>query len=110
MVPLVAGAAYYALFGGEYSLLEMRRLEREKTLEAARLRATRREVTQLRARSDSLQYDSAALERIARERYGMIKPGERLYRFVDSAGAKPLHRPDTVKKDSLPKDSLPSKQ
>ena len=92
MLPLVAGAAYYALFGGEYSLMEMRRLERERVAEANRLKETRNEVTVLRARADSLERDSATLERIARERYGMIRKGERLYRFVDSAGAKPIPR------------------
>ena len=105
VVPLIGVAAYYAVYGGEYSLLEMRRLEREKTLEADRLRQTRGQVNQLRSWADSLDRDSATLERIARERYGMIKPGERLYRFVDSAGAKPLPR-DTVAKDSLRKDTI----
>ena len=95
MLPLVAGAAYYALFGGEYSLMEMRRLEREQVAEAARLEQTRNEVTALRARADSLEKDSAALERIARERYGMIRKGERLYRFVDSASGKPVERDTT---------------
>ena len=105
MVPLIGVAAYYAVFGGEYSLLEMRRLEREKTLEAERMRQTRGEVHQLRSWADSLEHDSSTLERIARERYGMIKQGERLYRFVDSAGAKPLPR-DTVTPDSLTRDSI----
>lgn len=100
MVPLVAGAAYYAVFGGEYSLLEMRRLDREKKLEAERLKQTRADVTRMRARADSLDHDSASLERIAREKYGLIKNGERLYRFVDSASAKPIQR-DTVKRDTL---------
>ena len=100
MVPLVAGAVYYAFFGGEYSLLEMRRLEKEKTLEADRLKDTRTQVNQLRARADSLDHDSATLERIARERYGMIKPGERLYRFVDSAGKTPIPRDTLPKRDS----------
>jgi len=100
-VPLIAGATYYALFGGEYGLLEMRRLEREKLLEVERLQRTRADVNQLRLRADSLDRDSATLERIARERYGMIKEGERLYRFVDSAGAKPIPR-DSVAPDSIP--------
>jgi cell division protein FtsB len=95
MVPLVAGAAYYAVFGGEYSLIEARKLERERQLEQQRLTETRREVRALRARADSLQNDSATLERIAREKYGLIKEGERLYRFVDSAGANPVQR-DTI--------------
>ncbi|MGQ0560963.1 MAG: FtsB family cell division protein [Gemmatimonadota bacterium] len=103
MVPLIAGAAYYALFGGEYSLMEMRRLERERVLEAEKLRATRAEITALRARADSLAKDSATLERIARERYGMIRTGERLYRFVDSASAKPIPR-DSVRADSTEGD------
>ena len=95
MVPLIAGAAYYAFFGGEYSFWETRRLDHEKTAEAARLQQTRNDVTRLRAREDSLAHDSATLERIARERYGMIKPGEKLYRFVDSAAAKPIPRDST---------------
>jgi cell division protein FtsB len=95
MVPLVAGAAYYALFGGEYSLFEAKKLERERAAEQARLQQTREEVTALRARADSLQHDSATLERIAREKYGLIRNGERLYRFVDSVGANPVRR-DTI--------------
>jgi cell division protein FtsB len=95
MIPLVAGAAYYAFFGGEYSLMESRKLEGERTLEQQRLTQTRQDVATLRARADSLQHDSATLERVAREKYGLIKEGERLYRFVDSAGANPVRR-DTV--------------
>ena len=96
MVPLIAGAAYYAIFGGEYSLMEARKLERERVREAERLKQTQHEVAQLRARADSIEKDSATLERIAREKYGLIREGERLYRFVDSAGANPVQR-DTVR-------------
>jgi cell division protein FtsB len=32
-----------------------------------------------------LQVDSATLERVARERFGMIRAGEILYRFAPSA-------------------------
>jgi cell division protein FtsB len=95
MIPLVAGAAYYAFFGGEFGLMEARKLERERLREKQRLEQTQREVAALRARTDSLQNDSATLERIAREKYGLIKDGERLYRFVDSAGANPVSR-DTI--------------
>ena len=99
MVPLVGGAAYYALFGGEYGLMEARKLEREREREQVRLAQTRREVAALRARADSVEHDSATLERIARERYGMIKEGERLYRFVDSAASNPMRR-DTIQRST----------
>ena len=76
-------ALYYALFGGEYSVFELRSLSQRVDDEQARLDSLRIEVDSLEARADSLANDSATIERIARERYGMIKPGERLYRFVE---------------------------
>jgi cell division protein FtsB len=89
-------AVYFALFGGDYGYFEVRRLEKEKTVEEARLAALQQELAQLRARADSLGTDSATLERIAREKYGLIRDGERLYRFVDSAGP----RKDSTRVDS----------
>jgi len=80
---LVAGAAYFALFGGEYSLLELQRLKSDLAEEQVRLDEARAEIVRLEARVDSLEHDSATIERIARERYGLIRPGERLYRFVE---------------------------
>jgi cell division protein FtsB len=81
---LLAGAAYFALFGGDYSLLELRRIKRELEQERARLEVAEAEAARLRARVDSLENDSATIERIARERWGLIRPGERLYRFEES--------------------------
>lgn len=89
---LVAGAAYFALFGGEYSLLELQRLKSDLAEEQVRLEEARAEIVRLQARVDSLENDSATIERIARERYGLIRPGERLYRFVE----------DTARADTLP--------
>ena len=81
---LLGGATYFALFGGEYSLLELARIRRERALEAGRLSEARAEVGQRQAYADSLENDSATIERLARERWGLIKPGERLYRFDES--------------------------
>lgn len=88
---LVAGAAYFALFGGEYSLLELQRLKNDLAEEQVRLEEARAEIARLQARVDSLENDSATIECIARERYGLIRPGERLYRFVE----------DTAEADSV---------
>lgn len=96
---LVIGAAYFALFGGDYGYFEVRRLEKEKASEEARVLELQTELAALRARTDSLANDSTTLERLAREQYGLIRDGERLYRFVDSAGTRrdSLIRPDTLK-------------
>ncbi|MFW6331470.1 MAG: FtsB family cell division protein [Gemmatimonadota bacterium] len=87
---VVLGAAYFLLFGGEYTFLDLWRLDREHEDEVAELETIRQEVEALEQKADSLATDSAALERLARERYGLIKEGERLYRFVE---------PDTSRAD-----------
>ena len=79
---LVLLALYYAVFGGEYSVFEVRRAHSERTESAAQLAELTAEVEALRARADSLESDPAVLERIAREKFGMIRDGELLYRVV----------------------------
>ena len=85
LLPVLGVAGYFAVFGGEYSLLDLRRLARERRAQERAVQAARREVKALRARADSLARDSLALERLAREKYGLIRDGERLYRFADGA-------------------------
>ncbi|GMV05378.1 MAG: hypothetical protein AMXMBFR53_16570 [Gemmatimonadota bacterium] len=90
---LLGLAVYYALFGGEYSYFELRAARREADEEAAALLERRRQIDSLQAWADSLQVDSATLERLARERFGMIREGEILYRFAESDDTTPA---DTV--------------
>jgi cell division protein FtsB len=94
---LLAGAAYFAVFGGDYDAFDLRRVRQERALEEQRAAQVRSEVGELRARRDSLATDSATIERLARERYGLIRDGERLYRFADS----------TTDSLSSPADSMP---
>jgi cell division protein FtsB len=96
---LLLGAGYFAVFGGDYDVFELHRIRSERTAEEQRATDTRSEVERLRARRDSLLHDSATIERVARERYGMIRDGERLYRF-----AEPPASP--VPTDSTPPDSV----
>ena len=89
---LVAG--YYAVFGGEHSLLELRRTRAERETEGAELERLRLANDSLKALVDSLETDPELLERLARERFGMIRDGEILYRFApgDSAVADSVAR------------------
>ena len=80
---LIALAVYYVLFGGEYSLFEVRRARSEVAVVQTRLDSLTQVNDSLRARADSLQNDLATLERLAREQYGMIRDGEMLYRFTE---------------------------
>jgi cell division protein FtsB len=90
---LLGLAAYYALFGGEYSYFELKATREAAAREAAELTERRRQLDSLQAWADSLQLDSVTLERLARERFGMIREGEILYRFAESGDTA---APDTV--------------
>jgi len=79
---LWAAAVYYLVFGGPYSVFDLRALEQEEVRAQRRLDSLRTVADSLELRADSLENDSFAIERTARERYGMIRDGERLIRFV----------------------------
>ena len=86
---VLAVAMYYAAFGGEYSAVDLLRLKRDRRGADQALARTRREVDSLKVQAQKLERDPATIERVARERFGMIREGETLYRFVpmDSAPA-----------------------
>jgi cell division protein FtsB len=83
---LVLVAGYYALFGGEYSLIELRTARAAVRSERVELSRLEQQMDSLTAWTDSLRNDPVTLERIAREQFGMIREGETLYRFAAPAG------------------------
>ncbi len=86
---LASVALYYALWGGEYSAFDLGRLSDQRRTEAAVLAQTRTEVDSLNVLVEQLESDPATIERVARERFGMIREGETLFRFVDVDPAAP---------------------
>ena len=83
LVPgLLSVAVYYAVFGGEYSMFELRRSRASLEEERVVLGELQTQIDSLSAWSDSLRSDASTLERVAREQFGMIKDGETLYRFA----------------------------
>lgn len=86
LVPGLFGVAiYFAVFGGEYSILEMRKARAEQARESAQLEVLLAVNDSLSAWADSVENHPETVERLARERFGMIKDGEVLYRFAGEA-------------------------
>ncbi|MFW6198990.1 MAG: FtsB family cell division protein [Gemmatimonadota bacterium] len=82
-LPTILGlAVYFAVFGGEHTHLDLVSTHEAIEEEARSLAEIHLVVDSLEARADSLENDPATLERVARERYGMIRDGEILYRFA----------------------------
>jgi cell division protein FtsB len=78
---VVVLALVYALVGGEYTTagwLELRRQERAQNAAIAELTV---QVDSLRRYAKRLATDPRLQERLAREEFGMVRPGEFLYRL-----------------------------
>lgn len=91
---LIGVALYFAVAGGEYSFLDVRRAEEELEVRRNELPVARRQIDSIRARIDSLEHSDPFLERFARERYGFIRDGELLYRLTETeADPEPVEPP-----------------
>ncbi len=78
----LASALYFALQGGEYGTLDLLQLRREEAEERADVLRLQRLVDSLTKAAVAIELDPRVQERVARERFGMIKKGEFLYRLV----------------------------
>ena len=80
----VAFALYFALQGGEYGTLDLLQLRREEAEERANVARLQHLVDSLTKAATAIERDPQTQERVARERFGMLKEGEFLYRLVPS--------------------------
>jgi cell division protein FtsL len=69
----------YALFGN-HGILTRIQLERQRSEMAAKLQQAEEETKKLQAQIKALESDQKTIEKIAREKYGMARPGETVYR------------------------------
>ena len=80
-------AVLFAVEGGEYSTLDLLKLQRRAADEAAEVSRLQRVVDSLTKAATAIERDPVVQERVARESFGMIRKGEFLYKLV---------RPDTA--------------
>ena len=99
---LIGLSVYFALFGGEYSVFEVRRVRAENLELEQRLTELKWANDSLSTRAEALDTDSATIERLARERYGMIRDGEVLYRIAEPADAEADAVADSVQDPERP--------
>jgi len=85
VLALLVVMGVFAVQGGEYSTWDYRALERQLSAEDSAEARLTRVVDSLTRVLKAVETDPAVQERIAREQFGMIRPGERLYRLVPPA-------------------------
>jgi len=75
----VLGGLAFGVAGGEYATWDWWQLRTELGRERAAVDSLRAEIDSLQVEVQALRRDAAEVERIARERYGMIRPGEIMF-------------------------------
>ncbi len=80
---LAIAALSFALQGGEYGTTDLFSQKRRLARAVAEVDSLQRRVDSLAAYKRLVETDPATQERIAREEFGMVKPGEVLYRYAD---------------------------
>jgi cell division protein FtsB len=78
----LAFALYFALQGGEYGTFDLIQLRREEAEERANVERLKQLVDSLGRMATAIERDPRMQERVARERFGMLRKGEFLYRMV----------------------------
>ena len=78
---ILVGGLAFGLFGGEYRAIDSWKLKRQVREEQVALAELNLEIDSLRAYAESLETNRVTQERVARERIGMIRDGEIVYRI-----------------------------
>ncbi len=77
---LVAAGLVFGAFGGEYGTFDWWQLKQQVREQQGAIEELKVELDSLRREADALERDPATQERVAREQFGMIRPGEILFR------------------------------
>jgi cell division protein FtsB len=82
---LILGGTAFGLWGGEYNTGDWLTLRRQVRAEHAAIDSLHAALDSLRRDAVAIERDPATQERVAREQFGMIRPGEILYRIEGAA-------------------------
>jgi cell division protein FtsB len=79
---------YFGIQGGEYATTDLFALRHQEASERAQVQRLRVVVDSLEKAAVAIEHDLRTQERVARERFGMIRRGELLYRLVPGDSAQ----------------------
>ena len=83
MGAMALAAIAFAVQGGEYGTTDLLSIRGRLAEQQAIVDSLEKRVAELAAYKKAVETDPVVQERIAREEFGMVKPGEVLYRFSD---------------------------
>ena len=82
MVLIVAGCLSLIFFS-DRGLINLWSLKKEKLEIQNDINSLRNQIAMLEKEEDKLKFDEKYIEKIAREKFKMVKPGERVFKITD---------------------------
>ena len=82
MVTIVVGCISLLLFS-DRGLINLWSLKKEKLEIQNEINDLRNQIAMLEKEEEKLKFDEKYIERIAREKFKMVKPGERVFKVVE---------------------------
>ena len=82
MVTIVVGCISLLLFS-DRGLINLWSLKKEKLEIQNEINSLRNQIAMLEKEEEKLKFDENYIEKIAREKFKMVKPGERVFKVTD---------------------------
>ena len=84
LVVLVGISLIIVFVFGDHGLLKLYRIKNERKLVQSKITNLRAERETLKNEKSKIENDLKYIEKIAREKYKMVKPGEKIFKVIDN--------------------------
>lgn len=83
LMVIIAIGCLSLIFFSDRGLINLWTLKKQKIEIQNEINSLRSQIAQLEKEEERLKFDEEYIERIAREKFKMVKPGERVYKVVE---------------------------
>ena len=84
LVFLICFSLIIVFIFGDHGLLKLYKIKNERQLIQKKIASLREEREKLKTEKIKIENDLSYIEKIAREKYKMVKPGEKIFKVVDN--------------------------
>ena len=84
LVFLICFSLVIVFIFGDHGLLKLYKIKNERQLIQKKIALLREEREKLKTEKIKIENDLSYIEKIAREKYKMVKPGEKIFKVVDN--------------------------
>ena len=84
LVFLICFSLIIVFIFGDHGLLKLYKIKSERQMIQKKIAALREEREKLKTEKIKIENDLSYIEKIAREKYKMVKPGEKIFKVIDN--------------------------